>query len=289
MEEHGIKQGRLHISMEALRSTITHYTREAGLRNLERELAKACRKVAKQIAEGEKHGFRITPSRLTHYLGVQRFTPESEQEMDEAGVATSLAWTETGGEVLFIEATVMRGKGALTLTGHLGDVMKESAQAALSYTRSKAKLLGLRPDFFSKHDVHIHVPAGAVPKDGPSSGLAMAAALISVVTGVRVRRDVALAAEITLRGRVLAVEGIKEKVLAAKRAGIRSVVLPGKNQQSLEDLPKSVRREIAFHFANEIDEALDYVFVGKLLLPTAGEKAASVGPPPSLVQPTVSP
>lgn len=286
--EHGISRGRLCITPEALQRIISRYTREAGLRNLERELAKICRKVAKRIADGQKRTFRITPGQLTHYLGVERFIPESEQEMDEAGVTTGLAWTETGGEVVFVEATVMRGKGALMLTGHLGDVMKESAQAALSYTRSRGKALGLQPNYFGRHDVHIHVPAGAVPKDGPSSGLAMAMALISAITGLKVRRDVAMAGEITLRGRVLPVDGIKEKVLAAKRAGIRCVVLPKNNEQSLEELPKNVRRQMVFHFVSDIDQALEQVFVSKF--PLAGEDrgVAVQGSEPAPAQAAVS-
>src|SRR5437667_3393975 len=214
LKEHGITEEHIRITEAALGQIVSQYTREAGVRNLEREIANVMRKVAKKVAEGKSECQTITPANLHKSLGVPKFLPEAEQEKDEVGVATGLAWTETGGDVLYIEATVMKGKGQLTLTGHLGDVMKESAHAALSYVRSRETLLGISPDIFSKTDIHIHVPAGAIPKDGPSAGITMATALASLLANIPVRRDVAMTGEVTLRGRVLAIGGLKEKILA---------------------------------------------------------------------------
>ena len=222
LNEHGITEKHVKIVEAAIRQIIIHYTREAGVRNLEREIANVMRKVAKKVAEGKGLGFPVNAGNLHKYLGVPKFVPESELEKDEIGVATGLAWTEAGGDVLYIEATVMKGKGALTLTGHLGDVMKESAQAALSYVRSREKTLGINPDMFTKQDLHIHVPAGAIPKDGPSAGITMATAIASAMAQVPTRRDLAMTGEITLRGRVLPIGGLKEKILAAKRARLTS-------------------------------------------------------------------
>jgi len=221
LEAHGLKPDNLRVSDNALRQIITHYTREAGVRNLERELAHLCRKVAREIAEGRRKRFFITPRNLQKYLGVPKYLPEEEMEREQPGVATGLAWTESGGEIIYVEATAMKGRGSLTLTGQLGDVMKESAQAALSYVRSRARELGIKEDIFGKIDIHIHVPAGAIPKDGPSAGITMATAIASVLTARPVRKDVAMTGEVTLRGRVLPVGGLKEKALAAKRMGIR--------------------------------------------------------------------
>jgi ATP-dependent Lon protease len=190
------------------------------------------------------------------FLGVPKYLPEAEQEEDEIGVSTGLAWTESGGDVLYIEATVMKGKGQLTLTGHLGDVMKESAQAALSYVRSREKLLGINPDVFSKIDIHIHVPAGAIPKDGPSAGITMATAIASILSGIPVRRDVAMTGEITLRGRVLPIGGLKEKILAAKRAKISTVILPQRNEKDIEEIPKHLLRGVTLEFAKTMDDVL---------------------------------
>jgi ATP-dependent Lon protease len=245
LKEHGITESHIQITELALRQTISHYTREAGVRNLEREIANIMRKVAKKIAEGKVKCYPISPANLNKYLGVPKYVPEAEQKRDEVGVSTGLAWTETGGDVLYIEATVMKGKGQLMLTGHLGDVMKESAQAALSYVRSREKLLAINPDIFSKSDIHIHVPAGAIPKDGPSAGITMAAAVASVLSSIPVRRDVAMTGEVTLRGRVLAVGGLKEKILAAKR-----------NEKDLEEIPKHLLRGINFVFAETMDDVL---------------------------------
>ncbi|MBI4639977.1 MAG: endopeptidase La [Candidatus Tectomicrobia bacterium] len=259
--EHGLDEKHLMISDRAVLQVITQYTREAGLRNLEREIATICRKVARRFAEGEEKLFKINSSNLHHYLGVRKFLPETEQEKDEIGVTTGLAVTPTGGEVIYVEATPMKGKGALTLTGQLGDVMKESAQAAMSYTRAKAQELGLHESFYSKTDIHIHVPAGAIPKDGPSAGITIATAIVSVLTGIPVKKEVAMTGEITLRGRVLPIGGVKEKTLAAKRAGIKTVILPQKNEKDLDEIPKNVRRDLKFVFVKEMDEVLDVALV----------------------------
>ena len=256
LKEHGITEEHIRITEPALRQIVSHYTREAGVRNLEREIANVMRKVAKKVAEGKGGCHTIMPANLHKSLGVPKFLPEAEQEKDEVGMATGLAWTETGGDVLYVEVTVMKGKGQLTLTGHLGDVMKESAQAALSYVRSREKLLGISPDIFSKIDLHIHVPAGAIPKDGPSAGITMATALASSLSNIPVRRDVAMTGEITLRGRVLPIGGLKEKILAAKRAKLSSVILPQRNKKDLEEIPKHLLRGLQFVFADTMDEVI---------------------------------
>ena len=263
IEEHGLGKKSLVIPDETLKKIISEYTREAGLRNLEREIAALCRKVARKVAEGRKGTTVITTRLLHEYLGPPRYLPEAEQEQDEIGVATGLAWTPVGGEILYIEATIMKGKGQLTLTGQLGDVMKESAQAALSYTRSRAQDLGLPPDFYRDIDIHIHVPAGAIPKDGPSAGITMAASLISALTKVPVNKDVAMTGEITLRGRVLPVGGIKEKALAALRAGIKTVIIPERNKKDLDEVPKDVRKKLSFVPVKHMDEVLEIVFKKK--------------------------
>lgn len=259
--EHGISKTHFHLSEPALRQIISHYTREAGVRNLEREIANAMRKIAKKVAEGKIRRYSVTPRNLHRYLGVPKYLPEVEQEKDEVGVATGLAWTETGGDVLYIEATVIRGKGQLTLTGHLGDVMKESAQAALSYVRSQARSLGIPQDVFPRTDIHLHVPAGAIPKDGPSAGITMAAALASSLANVLVKRAVAMTGEITLRGRILPVGGLKEKILAARRAKISTIILPKRNEKDLDEIPKHLLRGIRFVFAETMDEVIREAFI----------------------------
>ncbi len=256
LAEHGITDKQIGIPDKTMIQVIAQYTREAGVRNLEREIGHLCRKVARKVAEGEDELYTITPQNLHTYLGVPKFMPEVEREQDEIGVVTGLAWTETGGDILYIEATTMRGKGQLTLTGHLGDVMKESAHAALTYVRSRAEKLGINPDVFAKTDVHIHVPAGAIPKDGPSAGVTMATALASVFTNTPVRRDIAMTGEVTLRGRVMPIGGLKEKTLAARRAGIKTVILPKENEKDLEDLPKYLRKDMQFIFATIVDDVL---------------------------------
>ena len=257
LNENGVTDKDIVISDQALTQLISQYTRESGLRNLEREVANICRKVARKIAEGKKGPIHITPKELHKYVGPPRYLPEEEREKDEVGVATGLAWTETGGDILFIEATTMKGKGSLTLTGHLGEVMKESAQAALSYVRSKAPSLGIKEDVFGKTDIHIHVPAGAIPKDGPSAGVTMGTALTSALTGRPISKDVAMTGEITLRGRVLPIGGLKEKTLAARRAGIKTVIVPKRNAKDIEDIPKIVRKSLEIKFVEHMDEVLE--------------------------------
>jgi len=255
-EEHGITNKVLKITDSAVLMTISQYTREAGVRNLEREIAHLCRKVAKRIAEGKQKKFVITSRNLHKYLGVPKYLPEEEMEKDEVGVSTGLAWTESGGDIIYVEATTMKGKGSLTLTGQLGDVMKESAQAALSYVRSKAASLGIKDEVFSKTDIHIHVPAGATPKDGPSAGITMATAIASALTGKAVKKDVAMTGEVTLRGRVLPIGGLKEKALAAKRMGIKHVIIPKRNRKDLDDIPKYVKKDMEFIFADTMNDVL---------------------------------
>ena len=261
LDEHGINKKHLEFTDDAILKIIQSYTREAGLRNLEREIATICRKAARGVAEGKKDLTRVTAASLHRFLGAPKFLPEAEQEKDEIGVATGLAWTQTGGDILYIECTMMRGKGNLALTGHLGDVMKESAQAAMSYARSRGVSLGIKEETFAKHDVHIHVPAGAIPKDGPSAGITMATTLISTLTRMPVRRDVAMTGEITLRGKVLPVGGLKEKALAARRMGIKTVIVPSKNDKDVKELPANVRRGIQFVYVDDMDQVLKVALV----------------------------
>jgi ATP-dependent Lon protease len=257
LREHGLTGKELKITDQAIMKTITEYTREAGVRNLEREIANILRKVAKQIAEGKKQKFLITPKNLSRYLGVPKYLPEEEVEKDLVGVSTGLAWTESGGDIIYVEATTMKGKGNLILTGQLGDVMKESAQAAFSYVKSRARKLGIDEDVFSKTDIHIHVPAGAIPKDGPSAGITMTTAIASALTGRPVRRDIAMTGEVTLRGRILPIGGLKEKALAAKRMGIKNVIIPARNKKDLEDIPKYVKKDMNFILVETMDEVLN--------------------------------
>jgi len=251
-EEHGLKKNQVQFTDEGIRAIINLYTQEAGLRNLEREIASVCRKVAKQVASGEKKSRKIHTDNLDQFLGRPRVFQEELLKRDQVGVATGLAWTPVGGDILFIEATAMKGRGALTLTGQLGDVMKESAHAALSYARSHAKEFGIDENFFGKHDIHIHVPEGSIPKDGPSAGVTMAAAMLSLLTGKAVHRKIAMTGEITLRGEVLPVGGIKEKVLAARRAKIDTVILPSLNKRDLEDVNETIRNEMKFIFVDDV-------------------------------------
>ncbi len=257
LDDNGISTQHLEISDDAVLRVIAEYTKEAGLRNLERELASICRKVARKVAEGKTVLTRLTRANLHLFLGAPKFLPESEQEHHEIGVATGLAWTSTGGEVLYVEASLSRGRGNLTLTGQLGEVMKESAQAAVSYARAHAKKLGIEEDFYQKLDIHIHVPAGAIPKDGPSAGITMATALISALTQRPVSRDVAMTGEITLRGRVLPIGGLKEKSLAAFRAGIKTIIMPDRNQKDLDEIPKALRRKLRLIVAKSMSDVLN--------------------------------
>lgn len=263
INENGLKKKHISISRSALRGIIHGYTREAGVRNLEREIGTVCRKVAHQVAEGNEEKQKITKENLSDFLGPQRFYFEVKERTSQAGVATGLAWTATGGDVLFIEATRMPGSKGLILTGQLGDVMKESAHAALSYIRSKSKDYNIPDSHFSKSDIHIHVPAGAIPKDGPSAGVTLSTALLSLLINRKVRHDVAMTGEITLRGKVLPVGGIKEKILAAKRAGIKKVILPKKNADDLEEIDEQHRKNMTFYPVDLLDEVFDIAIHGK--------------------------
>lgn len=261
LKENGISKDIIKIADGAILHMISQYTKEAGLRNLEREFGAICRKVARHLAEGEKGPFVISPTNLHQYLGVPKYLPEAEKETSRIGLVNGLAWTQEGGEVLHVEATTMKGKGNLTLTGHLGDVMKESAVAALSYARSRADKLKLDRNFYEDLDIHIHVPSGAIPKDGPSAGVTMAAALISALTRVPVSKEVAMTGEITLRGRVLPVGGLREKALAALRAGINKVIIPEQNVKDLEEIPERIRRRITFYPVKDVDEILGLALI----------------------------
>lgn len=261
--EHGLTSKIVNIVDTGLKLLISQYTREAGVRNLEREIANLCRKVARRIAEGKEKKFEITSKNLHNFLGSPKFLPEEEMEHDEVGVSTGLAWTEAGGDIIYIEATTMKGKGHLTLTGQLGDVMKESAQAALSYIRSKAEILGISEDVFAQTDIHIHVPAGAIPKDGPSAGITLATALASVFTGKPVNKNIAMTGEVTLRGRVLPIGGLKEKSLAAKRMGIKKIILPKRNKKDIDDIPKYIKKDMEFIFADTMDQVLKVALIDK--------------------------
>ncbi|ADG83397.1 endopeptidase La [Thermincola potens] len=256
LKEHGLKAGQLQMSENVIRKIIREYTREAGVRNLEREIAAICRKAARQIVQKNQKRVKVSIQNLEQFLGIPSYRFGVAEKEDEVGIATGLAWTETGGDVLAVEVTVMKGTGKLTLTGKLGDVMKESAQAAFSYIRSKASELKIDPDFYDKYDTHIHVPEGAIPKDGPSAGITMATALASALTQRKTRREVAMTGEITLRGRVLPVGGIKEKVLAAHRAGIKVVILPKDNKKDLEEIPQKVKSKMEFVLVEHMDEVL---------------------------------
>jgi ATP-dependent Lon protease len=257
---HGLRPDEVVFEEEALRRIIREYTREAGVRNLEREIAACFRKAARALAEAPREGAGpvvITPERVVEYLGRPRYFADVAERTDRPGVATGLAWTPVGGDILFVEAAIMPGQtGRLILTGHLGEVMRESAQAALSYLRSDAARLGIPPDAFREKEIHVHVPAGAIPKDGPSAGITIVTALASLLTGRPVRSDTAMTGEITLRGKVLPVGGIKEKVLAAHRAGLKRVILPRRNERDLEDLPADVRQALEFVFVDTVDEVL---------------------------------
>ena len=248
------------VSDAALVKVVREYTREAGLRNLERELSSICRKLARRKAEGEDGPFKVGVADVEKLLGAPRFIEDEKEKTLLPGMALGLAWTPAGGEVLTVEATVMKGKGGLTLTGQLGDVMKESAQAALSYIRSRADELGVDPGFITKHDIHVHVPAGATPKDGPSAGVTLTTALISALSGRRVRADLCMTGEITLQGRVLPVGGIKEKILAGVARGLKHVVIPYQNVKDLEDVPKDLLKRISVHPVHHYDELPSLVF-----------------------------
>lgn len=286
LAEHGISAERLVFTPETVRALISNYTREAGLRNLEREIGAVCRKVARQIAEGADGPFFLQPYDLSLYLGAEKFFLEATERTGEPGVAIGLAWTPVGGEIMFVEASKMPGKRGLTLTGQLGDVMKESAQAALTYVRSHAEDLGIDPNFFEQNDIHIHLPAGAIPKDGPSAGVTLTTVLVSLLTGRPVRNDIAMTGEVTLRGKVLAVGGIKEKTLGAQRAGITTVILPTRNEKDLVDVPQSVKDQLGFMLVDRIDQVLDFALMDK---PEEPANRPRDGKPAARLAPVISP
>jgi ATP-dependent Lon protease len=259
LEEHGLSPKELRFSDGAIRGIIREYTYEAGVRNLEREIGRICRKVTRKLAENKPAPRHITRSALNHYLGPSQYTESLTQEADEVGVAIGIAWTEAGGDLMPVEVSLMEGKGSLTLTGQLGEVMQESAQAALSYTRAHAPELGIKADQFDQIDIHIHVPEGAIAKDGPSAGVTMATAFISALTNRAVHHDVALTGEITLRGRILPVGGLKEKSMAAHRAGIKTIIVPKRNQKDMVDIPKKIQRDLKFVFVDRMDDVLPLV------------------------------
>lgn len=262
LQEHGLRKGNLQVRDEALLEIIRYYTREAGVRTLERQIAKVCRKVAKIIVTAERKRIVVTEKNVVDLLGKHIFRYGQAEKTDQVGMATGLAYTAAGGDTLAIEVSVAPGKGKLILTGKLGDVMKESAQAAFSYIRSRAEELQIDPNFHEKNDIHIHVPEGAVPKDGPSAGITMATALISALTGIPVSKEVGMTGEITLRGRVLPIGGLKEKTLSAHRAGLTKIILPAENEKDLDDIPESVKENLTFVLASHLDEVLEHALVG---------------------------
>ncbi len=262
IKENGLKKDYIEFKSSAVKTIISGYTREAGLRNLEREIGSVCRKIARLIAENKIKKYTVTEKNLRKYLGTIKILPDEERQKDEIGVATGLAWTPFGGEVLYIETILVKGKGGTSLTGQLGDVMKESAQAAVSYARSKADELGIKPDTFEKNDIHIHIPEGAIPKDGPSAGITMATSLISAILKKPVRKDIAMTGEITLRGNVLPIGGLKEKSLAALRAGIKTVLIPERNRKDLEEISPLVKKNLKFIPVKHMDEVIKYAIIG---------------------------
>jgi ATP-dependent Lon protease len=261
MEKHGLKKTQLRISDDAIREIIRCYTRESGVRNLERSIAQICRKADRKLLEGEAKRLSVTAADLEGLLGVRKFLPDRLPSMDEIGLVTGLAWTSVGGETLEVEVNVMEGTGKMELTGNLGSVMKESAQAALSYIRSNAQKLGVPADFYKTKDIHVHFPEGAVPKDGPSAGITVCTAMVSALTDQPVRRDVAMTGEISLRGRVLAIGGLKEKTMAALRHGIQTVIIPKDNERDLEEIDPIVRKSLNFISAQTVDTVLEAALI----------------------------
>ncbi|MDP4207160.1 MAG: endopeptidase La, partial [Bacteroidota bacterium] len=257
LEEHGLKADDLMIPRQSIEKIIERYTRESGVRELNKKLAKIVRRVAKKVAFEEEYNKELSLEDIREYLGVEEYTPEKYQGNEFAGVVTGLAWTAVGGEILYVESSLSKGKGRLTLTGNLGDVMKESAMIALEYLKAHSETLGLRPEVFDNWNIHIHVPEGAIPKDGPSAGITMATSLASAFTQRKIKRNLAMTGEITLRGKVLPVGGIKEKILAAKRAGIREIILSEENKRDLEEIKDIYIKGLKFHFVNNILEVLD--------------------------------
>ncbi len=270
--ENGISDKHVAFREEGIKSIIAGYTREAGLRNLERTIATICRKTAKRVAEGNEEKVTVTPEVVSKFLGPATYLREDEQDKDEIGIATGLAWTQVGGEILYIETTAMKGKGGITLTGQMGEVMKESAQAAMGFIRSKAPEFGIDEDLFAKTDLHVHIPAGAIPKDGPSAGITMATAIVSRLSKVPVRRDIAMTGEITLTGKVLPIGGLKDKALAAMRHGIKNIIIPDKNKKDLEDIPEEYRAKLTFIPVKTFDEVLAYALTSSDFVKRAPKK-----------------
>ena len=270
-KKHGLKGAQLRLTDDAIRQIISGYTRESGVRTLEREIAHVCRKAASGIAEGRFKSLNVQSGGVAELLGPVKFKPEQQRLRDEIGLVRGLAYTSVGGEVLDVEVAVVEGSGKLELTGNLGDVMKESAKAAVTYIRSRASVLGIDPDFSKDRDIHIHFPEGAVPKDGPSAGITMTVALISALTGCPVRRDIAMTGEVTLRGRVLAIGGLREKTMAALRAGVKTVIIPAENEADLETIDQAVRRQLSFVTAENVDDILDLVLVRTKDMPALGQ------------------
>ncbi len=261
MEENGISPKYLLLADSAIKALINQYTRESGLRQLEREVGSICRKIARKVAEGQEKQIRVSSKNVHEFLGPAKIVPDEILKKDQIGVATGLAWTPVGGEVLFIEALLMKGKGLMLLTGQIGDVMKESAQAALSYAKSRFKELQINEELFSTHDIHIHIPEGAIPKDGPSAGITLVTALVSVLSNRPIKRSVAMTGEVTLRGNVLAIGGLKEKVLAAHRNKVTTIIIPATNKKDLEDIPKEVAEELEFVYVDNVRQVLKIALV----------------------------
>jgi len=285
-QQTGLTEDNIVFSDEALQTIIRSYTREAGVRNLEREIGNICRKVARKVVkEGEQYKITLTAENVGEFLGVTKFRDMAVHERSEVGLVTGLAWTEVGGSILVTEVATVDGKGKLTLTGKLGDVMQESAQAAMSYVRSRSHRLGLPRDFYRNLDIHVHVPEGAIPKDGPSAGITIATAISSALSRIPVRRDIAMTGEITLRGKVLPIGGLKEKLLAAHRAGIMEVILPAENEKDLAEVPENLRTAMKLHFVNTMDEVLALAL--ERPLPVIPEETPGIAAlPPTPEQPT---
>jgi len=289
VEEAGLEEGEIQFTERALKRIIREYTYEAGVRNLEREIGRGCRKIARQKAEGKKYPTRVGATAIEKYLGPPQFSKTEVEGEDEVGVATSIAWTGGGGDIMPIEVLLVKGKGNMQITGKIGDVMQESAQAAMSYLKSRSKELNVKVDIFEETDVHIHIPEGAIPKDGPSAGITIATAIISAFTNRKVRKDVGMTGEITLRGRVLPIGGIRVKVLAAHRAGLKTVILPKKNKKDLVDIPKKAKADLEIVTVGHMDEVLDIALMppGKK---TAKRKSTSTtAKPPEEPTPPVQP
>jgi ATP-dependent Lon protease len=289
MLQAGLTDKNIKFADDAIAALIRSYTREAGVRNLEREIGNVCRKVARKVVkEGEKYNIVVTGENIADFLGVTKYRDTLAHEKSEVGLVTGLAWTEVGGSILSTEATVVEGKGKLTLTGKLGDVMQESAQAAMSYIRSRAARLGLPRDFYRNLDIHVHVPEGAIPKDGPSAGITIATALASALSKIPVRRDIAMTGEITLRGKVLPIGGLKEKLLAAHRAGLFEAILPQDNQKDLSEVPENLRNVMKLHFVDTMDQVLSIALEQPLpeIIVPVGNEAQTIAP---LTTPTEAP